>query len=125
MRPGSVVVSGNKKRRSAHTETRHPGPDVFGINVFIPRHPSGERGENFIGSSYTSYSHFTASCLLIAIMQSQELDIVQLMTVLSDRHVPLAVWVAQPAKKLQVGSDRRARRRWSCILTQPPYSFYT
>ena len=29
MRPGSIVVSGNKKRRSAHTETRRPGPEVI------------------------------------------------------------------------------------------------
>ena len=123
MRPGSIVVSGNKKRRSAHTETRRPGPDVSGMNVFIQRHPSGERGENFIGSFYRSYSPFTASCLLIAIMQSQELDFLQ-MTVLSDRQVPLAVWVAQPAnpppqkkkKKRRVESDRRARRQWSSSL---------
>ena len=74
MRPGSIVVSGDKKRRSAHTETRRPGPDVLGMNVLIPRCPSGERGDNFVGSSYTSYSTFTASYLLIAIMQSQNLD---------------------------------------------------
>ena len=117
MRPGSIVVSGNKKRRSTYTETRRPGPDVLGMSVFIPRRPSGERGDNFIGSSYTSYSPFTASCLLIAIMQSQELDFLQ-MFVLPDRRVPLAVWVAQPAKKRRVGSDHRARRQWSSSLTQ-------
>ena len=45
------------------------------VNTFIPRSLSGERGDNFIGFSYTSYSPFTASCLLIAIIvQSQELD---------------------------------------------------
>ena len=55
-----------------------------------------------MGSSYTSHSPFTASCLLIAIMQSQELDFLQ-MPVLSHRRVPLAVWVGQPAKK-NVGS---------------------
>ena len=115
MRPGSTEVSGNKKRRSAHTETLRPGPDVSEMNVFIPRRPSGERGDNFIGSFYTSYSPFTASCLLIAIMQPQELDFLQ-MTVLSDRQVPLAVWVAQPAKKRRVGSDHRARRQWSSSL---------
>ena len=104
MRPGSIVVSGNKKRRSAHTETRRPGPDVLGMNAFIPRRPSKERGDNFIGCSYTSYSPFTASCLLIAIIQSQESDFLQ-MTILSDRQVPLAVSVAQPAKKRRVGSD--------------------
>ena len=90
MRHGSIVVSGSKKRRSAHTETRRPGPDVLGMNVLTPRRPSGERGEYFIGSSYICYSPFTASCLLIAIMQSQELDFLQ-MTVLSDRQVPLAI----------------------------------
>ena len=108
MQPGSIVVSGNKKRRSAYTETRRPGPDILGMSVFIPCRPSGERGNNFIGSSYTSYSPFTASCLLTAIMQSQELDFLH-MTVLSDRRVPLAVWVAQPAKNvgscLIVGPD--------------------
>ena len=83
---GSIVVSGNKKRRSANTETRRPGPDVLGMNVFIPCLPSGERGNNCIGSSYTSYSPFTASCVLIAFMQSQELDFLQI-TVLSDRRV--------------------------------------
>ena len=115
MRPCSIVVSGNKKRRSAHTETRRPGPDILGINLFIPRRPLGERGDNFIGSPYTSYSPFIASCLLIAIMQSQELDFLK-MTVLSDRKVPLAAWVAQPAKKRRVGPDHRARRRWSSSL---------
>ena len=50
-------------------------------------------------------------------MQSQELDFLQ-MTMLSDRRVPLAVWVAQPAKKRRIGSDRRARRQWSSSLTQ-------
>ena len=111
MQPCSIVVSGNKKRRSAHTETRRPGPDILGMNVFIPRRPSRERGDNFIGSPYTSYSPFTASCLLIAIMQSQELDFLK-MSVLSDRKVPLAAWVAQPAKKRRVGPDRR----WSSSL---------
>ena len=69
--------------------------------MFIPRRPSGERGENFIGSFYTSYSPFTASCLLIAIMQSQELDFLQ-MTVLFDRQV-------SPNKSR--GQRRRARRK--------------
>ena len=77
------------------------------MDLFIPRRPLGERGDNFIGSSYTSHSPFTASCLLIAIMQSQELDFRQ-MTVLSDRQVPLAVWVAQPTKK-NVGSGSTVR----------------
>ena len=36
---------------------------------------------------------------------------------LSDRRVPLAVWVAQPAEKRRVGSDRRARHQWSSSLT--------
>ena len=102
MRPGSIVMSGNEKRRSTHTETRRPGPDFSGMNVLIPRRPSGERGDNFIGSFYTSYSPFTASCLLRAIMQSQELDFLQ-MTVLSDRQVPLIVWAAQPAKNVGSG----------------------
>ena len=84
--------------------------------MFIPRLPSGERGDNFIGSSYTNYYHFTVSCLLMTIMQSQELDFLQ-MPVLSDRQVPLAVWVAQPAKKRRVGSDRRARPQWSSSLS--------
>ena len=110
MRPGSILVSGNKKPRSTHNETRRPGPGVLGMNVFIPRRPSGERGNNFIGSS-----PFTASCLLIVIMQSQELNFLQ-MTVLSDHQVPLAVWVGQPAKKRRVGSDRRAWRQWSSSL---------
>ena len=48
-------------------------------------------------------------------MQSQDLDFLQ-MTVLPDRQVPLAVWVAQPAKKRRVGPDRRARRQWSFSL---------
>ena len=74
MRPGSIVVSGNKKRRSAHTKTRRHGPDILGMNMFIPRRTSGERGDSSIGFSYTSCSPFTASCLLIVIMQSQELD---------------------------------------------------
>ena len=94
MRPGSIIVSGNKKNDDPPT----PKPDVLGMNVFIPHRPSGERGDNFIGSSYISHFPFTASCLLIAIMQSQELDFLQ-MPVLSDRQVPLAMWVAQPAKK--------------------------
>ena len=71
------------------------------MNVFIPRRPSGERGENFIGSFYTSYSPFTASCLLIAIMQSQELDFLQ-MTELFDRQV-------SPNKSR--GQRRRAKRK--------------
>ena len=54
------------------------GPDVLGMSLFIPCRPSEERGDNFIGSSYTSYSPFTALCLLIAIMQSQELDFLQI-----------------------------------------------
>ena len=83
--------------------------------MFITRRPSGERGDNLIVSPYTNYSPFTASCLLIAIMQSQELDFLQ-MHVLSDRHVPLAIWVAQPAKKGGVGSDRRARRQCGSSL---------
>ena len=80
----SIVVSGNKKRRSTHTETRRPRADVVGMNVFVPRRPPGERGHNFIGSSYTRYSPFSASCLRITITQSQDLNFLQ-MTVLSDR----------------------------------------
>ena len=128
MRPSSTVVSGNKKRRSAHTwsKTRRPGPDVLGMNVFIPRRPSCEGGDNFIESSYTSYSPFTASGLLIAIMTSQELDFLQ-MPVLSDRQVPLAAWMAQPAKKvgsgLTVGPDASGVLTYSSFPSLIPTSF--
>ena len=116
MRPGSIVVSGKKKRRSAHTETRRPGLDVLGMNRVYSTQSVGRKGRQFYRIFLYKLFPFTASCLLIAIIQSQELDFLQ-MTVLSDRQVPLAVWVAEPAKKRWVGSDRRARRQWSSNLS--------
>ena len=98
IRPHRNVTS---RARSFKNERVHSTPSV------------GRKGGQFCRIFLYKSFAFYRLMSINRIMQSQELDFLQ-MTVLSDRQVPLAVWVAQPAKtnkkknkkkKKNVGSD--------------------
>ena len=119
IRPGSIVVSGNKKNDDPPTPKPDvPDPDVLGVNVFIPHRPSGERGRQFYRIFLYKLFPFHRLMSINSNYAISRVEFFLQMPMLSDRQVPLAVWVAQPAKKRRVGSDLLARRQWSSSLNQ-------